>query len=63
MKKKRRIGIIFNFSPTYGSEVNFKQYGFSEVVGQIVVNESDERYVGYVKDNILMPSYSIAIVK
>ena len=58
-----KIGIIFNFSPTYDLEVNFKQYGFSEVVGQIVVNESDERYVGYVKDNILMPSYSIAIVK
>lgn len=58
-----KIGIIFNFSPIHDLEVNFKQYGFSEVVGQIVVDESDERYIGLVKDNILMPSYSIAIVK
>ena len=58
------IGIVFNFSPVYDLEVNYKQYGFNEVVGQIVVNSSDERYVGILENgNIKMPSYSIAIVK
>lgn len=58
-----KIGIIFNFSPYYTIDVNYKQYGFNSVVGQIVV-ENSEKYIGELEDGkIKMPSYSIAIVK
>lgn len=58
-----KIGIIFNFSPYYDLIIDYKQYGFEDVVGQIVVNNS-EKYIGEQKDGtIKMPSYSIAIVK
>ncbi len=58
-----KIGIIFNFSPYYDLIIDYKQYGFENVVGQIVVNSS-EKYIGEQKDGtIKMPSYSIAIVK
>ena len=58
-----KIGIIFNFSPYYDLVIDYKQYGFENVVGQIVVNNS-EKYIGEQKDGtIKMPSYSIAIVK
>lgn len=56
------IGIIFNFSPTTDVKVDFKSEGFSKVVGQIVVD--NEKYIGLQNDgSILLPSYSIAIVK
>ena len=58
-----KIGIIFNFSPYYDLTIDIKQYGFSQVTGQIVVDNS-EKYIGELKDgSIKMPSYSIAIVK
>ena len=58
-----KIGIIFNFSPYYDLTIDYKQYGFENVVGQIVVNNST-KYIGEQKDgSIKMPSYSIAIVK
>lgn len=58
-----KIGIIFNFSPTYDLTIDIKQYGFSQVTGQIVVDYS-EKYIGEQRDgSIKMPPYSIAIVK
>ena len=58
-----KIGIIFNFSPYYDLTIDIKQYGFSQVTGQIVVDNS-EKYIGELNDgSIKMPSYSIAIVK
>ena len=58
-----KIGIIFNFSPYYDLTIDIKQYGYNEVVGQIVVDNS-EKYIGELEDgSIKMPSYSIAIVK
>ena len=58
-----KIGIIFNFSPYYDLTIDIKQYGYTNVVGQIVVNNS-EKYIGELKDgSIKMPAYSIAIVK
>jgi glycosidase len=58
-----KIGIIFNFSPYYDLNIDITQYGYSKVVGQIVVDYS-EKYIGELKDGtIMMPSYSIAIVK
>lgn len=58
-----KIGIVFNFSPLYDLTIDIKQYGFSQVTGQIVVDNS-EKYIGELKDgNIKMPPYSIAIVK
>ena len=58
-----KIGIIFNFSPYYDLNIDITQYGYTEVVGQIVVDYSN-KYIGIQKDGtIMMPSYSIAIVK
>ena len=58
-----KIGIIFNFSPYYDLSIDIKQYGYNQVVGQIVVDNS-LKYIGELKDgSIKMPSYSIAIVK
>ena len=58
-----KIGIIFNFSPYYDLTIDIKQYGYNDVIGQIVVDNS-EKYIGILKDgSIKMPSYSIAIVK
>ena len=58
-----KIGIIFNFSPYYNITVDYKQYGFNDVVGQIVV-ENSEKYIVELEDgSIMMPTYSIAIVK
>ena len=57
------IGIVFNFSPSDDLEVDYKSYGFNDVVGQLVV-DNDTRYIGMLKSGtILLPSYSIAIVK
>ena len=57
-----KIGIIFNFSPYYDLSIDIKQYGYNQVVGQIVVDNS-LKYIGELKDgSIKMPSYSIAIV-
>lgn len=59
-----KIGIIFNFSPWYDLEVNYKEQGFSEVVGQLVVDLNEDKYIGKLSNgNIMLPSYSIAIVK
>lgn len=58
----KRIGIIFNFSPTEDLNVAYQTEGFTQVVGQIVVDQ--DKYIGMQKDNsILLPPYSIAIVK
>ena len=58
-----KIGIIFNFSPYNDLTIDITQYGFSQVTGQIVVDNS-EKYIGELKDgSIMLPSYSIAIVK
>lgn len=57
------IGIIFNFSATENLNVNYIDEGFNKVVGQIVVDMKDT-YIGSKKDNtIILPPYSIAIVK
>ncbi|MDE5867918.1 MAG: hypothetical protein K2H02_03140 [Anaeroplasmataceae bacterium] len=57
------IGILFNFSSTDDLNVDYKQLGFSNVIGQLVVDQKD-KYIGLQKDgSILMPSFSIAIVK
>lgn len=59
-----KIGIIYNFSPTVDLELDIKAKGFNEVVGQIVVEASSEKYIGYTGDGVVkMPPYSIAIVK
>ncbi|MCH5180659.1 MAG: hypothetical protein J1F32_05570 [Erysipelotrichales bacterium] len=56
------IGIIFNFSPTENLKVDYLSEGFSKVVGQIVVD--NETYIGLQNDkSIMLPPYSIAIVK
>lgn len=58
-----RIGIIFNFSPTEDLNVDYQAAGFEKVVGQLVVDNKD-KYIGLQKDNtILLPPYSIVIVK
>ncbi|MDE5715848.1 MAG: hypothetical protein K2I42_06955 [Anaeroplasmataceae bacterium] len=58
-----KIGIIFNFSPYDNLNVDYLSKGFNQVVGQIVTN-SKEQYIGLQKDKcILLPPYSIAIVK
>lgn len=58
----KRIGIIFNFSPTEDLNVAYQTESFTQVVGQIVVDQ--DKYIGMQKDNsILLPPYSIAIVK
>lgn len=58
------IGIIINFSPINDLNVNYQDAGFTQVVGQIVVDGSEEKYIGIQNDgSILMPAYSIAIVK
>lgn len=58
------IGIIFNFSPTVDLEVDIKANGYNSVVGQIVVEASKEKYIGYSGDGVVkLPPYSIAIVK
>ncbi len=59
-----KIGIIFNFSTDADLIVDFKAEGFTEVTGQIVVDASDEKYIGMQKSgSIKMPPLSIAIVK
>ncbi len=57
------IGIIFNFSATEQLNVNYINEGFYKVVGQIVVDMKNT-YIGSKEDNtIILPPYSIAIVK
>lgn len=59
-----KIGIIFNFSTNSDLVVDFKSQGFTEVTGQIVVDASEEVYIGMQKNgSIKMPPLSIAIVK
>lgn len=59
-----KIGIIFNFSPYYDLEINYKEQGFNEVVGQLVVDSNENKYIGLLDNgNMYLPSYSIAIVK
>lgn len=58
-----KIGIIFNFAPYEDLAVDYKSKGFSKVVGQIVADSKD-KYIGEQDDSsILLPPYSIAIVK
>ncbi|MDE6047303.1 MAG: hypothetical protein K2M08_01880 [Anaeroplasmataceae bacterium] len=59
-----KIGIIINFSPTNNLNVDFQSAGFSKVVGQLVADSNKNAYIGLQKNNsILLPPYSIAIVK
>ncbi|MDE7263383.1 MAG: hypothetical protein K2N64_01800 [Anaeroplasmataceae bacterium] len=59
-----KIGIIINFSPTSNLNVDFQNAGFTKVVGQLVADSSKDAYIGLQKNNsILLPPYSIAIVK
>ena len=59
-----KIGIVFNFSPYYDLEINYKEQGFSQVIGQLVVDTKENKYIGMLDNgNIYLPSYSIAIVK
>lgn len=58
------IGILFNFSPTEGLSVSLSEFGFKQVVGQIVEIEEEEKYIGMLDEStIKMPPYSIAILK
>ncbi|MDE6660193.1 MAG: hypothetical protein K2J93_00025, partial [Anaeroplasmataceae bacterium] len=58
------IGIVFNFSPTEDLTIDYSEFGFDSVVGQIVITGEEEKYVGILKDKtIKMPPYSIAILK
>ena len=58
------IGLIFNFNAINDLNVNYQQFGFTQVVGQIVIDSSDEKYIGIQDDgSLLLPPYSIAIVK
>ena len=58
------IGIIFNFSLLNNITVDFQSHGFSNVVGQLTADISEECYIGLLKDNsVILPPYSIAIVK
>lgn len=58
------IGIIFNFSPTDDLIIDYKAFGFTNVVGQIVEAGEEDKYIGTQEDNtIKMPPYSIAIIK
>lgn len=60
----KKIGIIINFSEYNNLNVDYKKFGYSEVVGQIVVNQSEDKYIGLQEDDtILLPPYSIAIVR
>ena len=58
------IGIVFNFSPTDDLTIDFSEFDFNSVVGQIVITGEEEKYVGMIQDKtIKMPPYSIAILK
>lgn len=58
------IGLIFNFNAINDLNVNYENFGFTKVVGQIVINSSKEKYIGIQDDgSLLLPPYSIAIVK
>ena len=58
------IGLIFNFNAINDLNVNYQSFGFTEVVGQIVIDSSEEKYIGIQEDgSLLLPPYSIAIVK
>ncbi|MDE5546188.1 MAG: hypothetical protein K2I88_01865 [Anaeroplasmataceae bacterium] len=59
-----KIGIIINFSPTENLNVDYLSAGFTQVVGQLVADTKDDKYIGLQKDkSILLPPYSIAVVK
>ncbi|MBD5390557.1 alpha amylase [bacterium] len=59
-----KIGIIINFSPTENLNVDYQNAGFTKVVGQLVADTNNNKYIGLQKNNsILLPPYSIAIVK
>lgn len=58
------IGIVINFSEYNDLNVDYKKYGYSEVVGQIVVDQSADKYIGLQENGtILLPPYSIAILR
>ncbi len=58
------IGIIINFSPFEDLQVDYNTYGFKGVKGQLVIDQSKEKYIGLQEDgSIKLPPYSIAIVK
>ncbi len=58
------IGIVFNFSPTDDLTIDYSEFGFDSLVGQIVITGEEEKYVGMIQDKtIKMPPYSIAILK
>lgn len=58
-----KIGIIFNFAPYENLNVDYLSKGFTKVVGQLVTDSKD-KYIGQQDDgSILLPPYSIAIVK
>jgi glycosidase len=58
------IGLIFNFNAINDLNVNYQSFGFTKVVGQIVIDSSEEKYIGIKDDgSLLLPPYSIAIVK
>lgn len=56
------IGILFNFSETNNLNIDYKTYGYTKVVGQIVIDSN--QYVGEKKDgSIILPPYSIVILR
>ena len=56
------IGIVINFSQYNNLVINPREYGFSKVTGQIVIESN--QYVGEQKDgSIIMPPFSIVILK
>lgn len=56
------IGILFNFSETNILNIDYKTYGYTKVVGQIVIDSN--QYVGEKNDgSIILPPYSIVIFR
>ena len=57
------IGFIINYNEKENLEVNIEDYGFSEVINELVIDKSNS-YVGRLKNNnINIPPHGIALIK
>lgn len=55
------VGILFNFSGLRNITTDITQYGFKDVVSQLVA-DNENGYIGKTKEGIILPPYSIAIL-